>query len=62
MENVLSMEKMSHVNGGTIMGGFCVAVGVADVASVFISLTGVGFWALVAANTACTIYAASQLS
>lgn len=61
MKNILSIEEMSHVNGGTIMGGFCVAVGVADLGAVFISLTGIGFWALLAANAACTIYAGSML-
>ena len=43
------------------MGRFCVAVGVGNLISPFIALTGVGVVLLVAADIGCLGYASSKL-
>jgi len=61
MTNELSFEEMSQTSGGSFWGGFCVAVGVGNLISPFLALTGVGIVLLVAADIGCIGYAAAQL-
>ena len=61
MKNILSIEEMSQTSGGKFWDGFCVAVGVGNLAAPFLALTGVGIAVLILADVGCLAYAASQL-
>ncbi len=61
MKRELSFYEMSQTSGGSFWGGFCVAVGIGNLAAPFLALTGVGIVLLAAADIGCLGYAASQL-
>jgi hypothetical protein len=61
MKNVLSTEKMSEISAGSFWDGVCVAVGIGNIISPFLALTGVGVVVLSIADIGCLAHLASKL-
>lgn len=61
MKQILTYEEMSLTHAGNFWDGFCIAVGVANVISPLLALTGVGYVVVKAAGVGCLIYKAATL-
>lgn len=61
MKQILTYEEMSLTHAGNFWDGFCFAVGVANIISPLLALTGVGYVIVKTAGIGCLIYGATKL-
>jgi len=61
MIRILTYDELSETQGGNFWDGFCVAVGVANIISPLLALSGVGYVIVKAAGIGCIIYKAATL-
>lgn len=61
MKRELTYDELSYTQGGNFWDGFCVAVGVANLISPFLAVTGVGYVIVKTAGIGCLIYKMATL-